>query len=121
MDESSEVFPTECLDTYLADMSKEVNIKELEPWERELFARSDLEEWSSITSHNVVRMLSAEEEVNVKSRCPERTMKSRYVRTKKPTADAQVVVVGTGGRNLNGAISIDRNQMGSPRRVKPSF
>ena len=101
MDESLEVFLTECLDTYLADISKEVNVKELEPWGRELFARSDLEEWSSITSHNVVRVLS-DEEVNVKSRCPERIMKSRYLRTKKPTADAQVVVVDTGGRNLNG-------------------
>ena len=29
-------------------------------------------------------------------------MKSCYVRTKKPTADAQVVVVDTGGRNPNG-------------------
>ena len=102
MGESLEVFLTECIDTYLADVSKEVSIKELEPWERELFARSDLEGWSSITSLNVVRMLSVEEEFNVKSRCPERTMKSRYVRTKKPTADAQVVVVDTGGRNLNG-------------------
>ena len=60
MDESLEVSLRECVDTYLADMSEEVNIKGLGPWERELFARSDLEEWSSITSHNVVRMLSAE-------------------------------------------------------------
>ena len=87
--------------------------------ERELFKKSDLEEWNSNLQNEVVRELSFEEQQRVQRDHPERIMGSRFVRVKKELTERLEEAIkardDNGTYNLEGKVSLGHPGFHGPR------